>query len=561
MQILPTQKKTLGILPFDFLGSGAFGSTGSDLFADLLKTSAPVSPTASMQDNFASGRPVADREAVSSRPSEPASASMRPDDSMRDVKMSREDYTAVREKLEKAGVSKEKLEELDQKAQSPEGLTWGQMMHAVRENVVERHLKPVKLSDSDKAAVSSMLTKVGFTPDEAGKLIQTMQSGKPAKAFEAIAAKLAAMEPGQTVSLSKDEMGALAKALKLSDSASQKLLAGFGGKDSLELNAEGLKLAFAAVKDELSQAAALIRGGMKEVRDALGPLKENAAKRMGIERDALDARVQADHVKPSNMLKEPSDAVAAKDGKPQSGQHHGHQPGDPALSRDPKGRDQQGASKNGGQDPKDQTGKAWGEFASKVRVEGNAQNTADARFASLQDMAAKLSGQTQGRGAEGQAARVQNSQILSQVESGILRNLGQGVKQLTLELTPDTLGRLNVMLTVKGKEVQAVIKAESPQAERMIAENLQQIKQSLENQGLTVSKMEVRAGLSQDSNLGQQWAGAEKHNLSQERREAMDRMRTNALLAGGSDPQDLARGMQNSGVQVKNSQGGLSLIA
>jgi len=562
MQILPTQKKTLGILPLDFLGSGSFGDMGSDLFADMLKSSTPMSTAASMQDNFALGRAVGDPVAASTRPAESASASMRPDDSMRDVKMSREDYTVVREKLEKSGVSKEKLEELDQKAQSPEGLTWGQMMHAVREDIVDRYQKPVKLTDAEKAEATSFLTKIGFSTEEAGKLLQTMQSGKPGKAFEAIAAKLAAMDPAQTVSISQSEMAGLAKALKLSDSATQKLLAGFNGKDSLELNADGLKQAFVAVKDELSQAMANITGDMGKLKASLEPQKEKAAKRLGIEHDAMDARVQSDHVKPSNMLKEPTDAVASKEGKSESGQQHGHQAGDPALSKDGKGKDQQSAAKNGAQDSKDQAGKAWGEFTSKVRVEGGTQSTSDARFASVQDMAAKLSGQTQVQGKGGEAqGRTQGSQLLSQVESGILKNLGQGVKQLSLELTPETLGRLNVMLTVKGKDIQAVIKAESPQAEKMIAENLQQIKQNLENQGLTVSKLEVRTGLSQDSNLGQQWAGAEKHNLSQERREALGRMRANSLMAGGSDGADLARGMQNSGVQVKNSQGGLSLIA
>jgi len=135
------------------------------------------------------------------------------------------------------------------------------------------------------------------------------------------------------------------------------------------------------------------------------------------------------------------------------------------------------------------------------------------------------------------------------------------VKQLTLELTPDNLGKLNIMLTVKGKDVQAVIRADSPEAEKVLAENLQQIKQSLENQGLTVSKMEVRPGISQDSNLGQQWAGADKHNQSQDRRDALERLRTSSLLADLAGGSGLAQGMQNTGAEVKISQGGLDIVA
>jgi len=145
------------------------------------------------------------------------------------------------------------------------------------------------------------------------------------------------------------------------------------------------------------------------------------------------------------------------------------------------------------------------------------------------------------------------------VESGIVRNLGQGTRQMTLELTPDNLGKLNVVLTVKGKEIQAIVKAESPEAGKLLGDNIQQLKDSLERQGLTVSKLVVQTGLTQDSNLGQQWAGANQHNLAQERRDALERMRGSGSTPGGIS--GLAQDVQNTGAQVKISQGGLDVIA
>jgi flagellar hook-length control protein FliK len=150
------------------------------------------------------------------------------------------------------------------------------------------------------------------------------------------------------------------------------------------------------------------------------------------------------------------------------------------------------------------------------------------------------------------------AQIVNQVQSAIVNNLGQGTQQLTLSLTPESLGTLNVVLTVKGKEVQALIKADTPDATKVISENLSQIKQSLESQGLTVSKMEVQTNLAQDSTLGQQWSGAEQHNQAQERRDGLDRMRNTALL---NQDNGLAQDMQTTGVQENFTRSGLNVIA
>ncbi|KAF0232163.1 MAG: flagellar hook-length control protein [Desulfovibrionaceae bacterium] len=593
MHILPSQKSTAGFNILDSFQNGFSSSKGGDLFADLLKYSTTTSASLpALAPTYADPLLIAPSSstvtASSARLEEPDMPASHADDSLRNVKMSREDYAGVRDKLEQAGVSKEKLEELDKKVQSPEGMTWGQLMHSVREATLEKISRPAQLTEDDKAAISSLLTRIGFEPKQAEELTAGLASGQPAKAFAAISAKLKELSPDQTLSLSKDEMGALAKALKLSDShngdvgafalakalklsdsASQRLMAKFGSAEKVQLTPEGMRQTFVAVKQELSGQLAQAKDALQTVRDALHPAMEKARQQLEIARQATDGQVESSQVKPSSLLKDPQDhAQVGKDAQHTEGKSTGSNATqvDPALAaRDARQQNQRftgqdgSGSQNGSQQGKTAHDKAVGEFTGKLRVEGEGQTFGDSRFGIGQ--ALNASSAAQAKGDASQVLKGQNTQVLNQVESGILRNMGQGVKQLTLELTPDNLGKLNIILTVKGKDVQAVIRADSPEAEKVLAENLQQIKQSLENQGLTVSKMEVRPGISQDSNLGQQWAGAEKHNQSQDRRDALERLRASSLLTDVAGGTGLAQGMQNTGAEVKISQGGLDIMA
>jgi len=584
MQIIPTSNKSSGQFPFEFLANAKAKSTGSDLFSDLLFSSSNLASNLS-QENFSTLPPVlpdvgslpetgktTDAAVVSGTSQQASVAGSRKAESLRDVKMTQEDYAAMSGKLEEAGVPKEKLEELQKKIQSPEGLTWGQFMHGVREAVIARDTNTAKLTDADKANLDSLFGKLGFTPEQSKQLTSALAAGKSREVFKKISEKLAAMDSGQTVSIGKDEMESLGRALKLTDASLAKLGNLFGGQESLELTpAAADKLLRVAGEESAAQMAGLGKS-LKQVKDVVDQSLDKARDRKGLERQAQDDAVDA-RMRPSQYLAEPRETgPVGKDHAETSGKGVATQ--DRQTGQEQKDHRQQGADlsgRDGSQRQKDAqaqaqtpgTAQAVAGLAGKIKVEGETGGSVDSRFSVAQGLNQALQGQQAAKGGEtGQAARTQASQVMNQVESGILRNLGQGVKQLSLELTPDNLGRLNVLLTVKGKEVQAVIRPESPQAEQLITENLQQIKQSLENQGLTVSKLEVRAGLSQDSNLSQQWAGADKHNQSQERRETLERMRTQSLLSGdGADGALLARQMQDSDVRVNNSQGGLDLVA
>ena len=122
------------------------------------------------------------------------------------------------------------------------------------------------------------------------------------------------------------------------------------------------------------------------------------------------------------------------------------------------------------------------------------------------------------------------ARVVKQVENGILKSTGQEAKQLTLNLTPDELGKVQVTLTVKDKEVRAVISADNADTTALLQEHASKIKQSLEEQGFKVSEVEVRSQLSQDNQTAA-WDSPERHNEAREQRETLERIRSSVRLA------------------------------
>ena len=150
------------------------------------------------------------------------------------------------------------------------------------------------------------------------------------------------------------------------------------------------------------------------------------------------------------------------------------------------------------------------------------------------------------------------AEVYQQVENGAFRNLGQGVKQLVIRLDPADLGQVSVILQVRGKEVQAVLRSSNQETSLALNEQLGQLRTQLEAQGLKVGKLEVQTQLA-DSQSQSQWQGSENHNRYQENQElasSAKRWRTLERVAGG-----MVRDVQNIGHREKLSQSGLDIFA
>jgi flagellar hook-length control protein FliK len=151
-----------------------------------------------------------------------------------------------------------------------------------------------------------------------------------------------------------------------------------------------------------------------------------------------------------------------------------------------------------------------------------------------------------------------SAQVYQQVENGAFKNLGQGVKQLVIRLDPADLGQVSVILQVRGKEVQAVLRASSQDTSLALNEQLGQLRSQLEAQGLKVGKLEVQTQLA-DSQTQSQWQGSESHNRYQENQELAMTARRWRMLERAAP--GLVRDVQNSPHRENLSQSGLDIFA
>ena len=156
------------------------------------------------------------------------------------------------------------------------------------------------------------------------------------------------------------------------------------------------------------------------------------------------------------------------------------------------------------------------------------------------------------------ATGVRSAEVYQQIENGAFKNLGQGLRQLVIRLDPADLGQVSVILQVRGKEVQAVLRSGSQETSQILNEQLAQLRTQLEAQGLKVGKLEVQTQLA-DSQSQSQWQGTEQHNRYQENRElALSAQRWRNLERVDAD---LVRDVQNTPQREKLSQSALDIFA
>lgn len=206
-------------------------------------------------------------------------------------------------------------------------------------------------------------------------------------------------------------------------------------------------------------------------------------------------------------------------------------------------------------------------FTDKIRADQSSVTRDDsaAKIGSkAADAARTLVAEHAGHGTEAKAKaesaweKISAPKVMKQVTDAAFKNLGQGKNQLTLNLKPVELGAVRVILQVDGKEVNATLRAESAEAAKVISDNIEMLKQSLENQGLKVNKLDVQTGLA-DNSSQQNWHGEQQHNLARER-EAMSRMRERMRNLRSADG-NLARNMQNMNTTANTADQGLHVVA
>ncbi|OEU71607.1 MAG: flagellar hook-length control protein [Desulfovibrio sp. S3730MH75] len=536
------------------------------------------------------------------------------DQQPQDIKVSREDWNEIKEELEAHGIDKKDIADLEEKVMSKGGLSYGEMVNEL--TGMMKSAKGFNLNPVQEQNMHSLFSKLGFTSDESKAMLTKISQGKLGEVLDQVQAKIGSLPDSQSLQLSEDETKTLSAFFKLSGEKTSQL-AQLLMKEGATVGSA--KKGFAMLGEALAEDAAAQDAKdlklVKTVSDSLQNAMNKASDQTPDNFRMASAKVISDSMgvgkdisetnKPTTAEGQPENSHSVMTGKDTVGtaassttNHSGANSGQNldgksdknafegngqdknAFGGSTKGDSQTNQNNHSGNNPMagdtKYTAKHWLE---NILTDSKDVNSWNDFFGKLTDGStlkgeSALMGEGFGSGTMGAlkgAAKAASagkasgiwentarSNVLEQVQEGAFKNLGQGVKQLTLTLNPLELGTVNVMIQVKNKEVQATIRAESPEVAKVIAEQLEAVRQVLEEQGLKVEKLEVQTGLA-DSETQDSWNGAQDHN-SAHYQEMMAGMkeRWKTLREEGTS---LAQDMQNIEHTATISQSGLHIVA
>jgi flagellar hook-length control protein FliK len=518
------------------------------------------------------------------------------------LEMTAEDFEGLRKTLEESGFTAKEIAELEEAVTSESGLTWGEFMRRVAAKKLEE-AKDMVFTPQQRQHLTHLLDKLGFTPQQTEEALGKLSQGELGEVLKQIHGKLQSMPEGKEVAFSRSEIQTLLDACRMPKQAQKKFMELFG--EGRELKGEELRNALAQLKQDLSrmrkeakqQTEQLMNDVSKALRKASDEagdgrftkrlmqadeqnqektIKQSAGVQKQIADDAEAARNS--NQKPAAAKAEEAAKVeeAARksvqaapekvDGKKASGQEAKSQNAGQQQTRTAnllgKGdTSQEHLGQDGGKggqsrQDKDNLQELFSRFQ-QAPSDGKADKASNpaTQNSMFEHLVKNAKSQAQ---SQSQSSEPLSRQAMRQVEQGVLKNMKNGGKQLTLQLKPESLGRLNVMLQVKNSEVRALIRAENPDTARMLAENMAALKSSLEQQGIKVSKVEVQTGMPEEQ-LSQQPFDQQRHNEARRQNELaqhLGRMRQMREESGV-----LAQEMQDGVEQARIAREGISIIA
>jgi flagellar hook-length control protein FliK len=470
----------------------------------------------------------------------------------RDERMTREDLDEMREDLKAYGMSDKEIAELEKRIDSDKGMTWNEFVTALAAKMAQ--MRQAVLSDEQKDKLGSFFAKLGFSAEESETLIARLENGEQDKVMSELQARLAELPKTKQLLLTKEEVEAFSSAMRFSGEFTAKLKEMIGANASTK----DVREAFTLIRQEMADMDArdrtLVRAVGKAFAQAMGEqVRESSAARDIEAAVDLKPRVAEDGARAEAKAQVRDDFKGAMETRKDAAPAEATRKGTGQTLPEKAGEDMAE-----GREGEAEADDAWNNFFGKLKDDsgaaGRTQTKADAMEQLLKTDTSDLASRSQNRAWE----KVDAPKVMRQVETAIFKNLSNGTKQLTLQLTPENLGKLSIVLQVQGKEVNAVIRADSADAARVINENIETIRGALENQGLKVEKLDVQTGLAGNQD-GRDWNGSEQHNLARER-EVMTAMRKHMRAMRGEVAGADAAGT-NDFITRPRSEQGIHVIA
>lgn len=475
-------------------------------------------------------------------------------------KLDNEDVSLVVKKLRQRGVDDSALEDIENLIASGASLTIGNIMGAIN----NRTRKSAELTDDELRDLGNALQKLQFSPDDSEEIMTLMANGHGSEALRRINARIAELGQG-SFGLSKNEVSAILRGLDVSTDAMKKAAAFFAADEFAQAGGETLANLLSPAGAELAKQAAekeKIAAQMKSVMDEV--LREKKIR----ERTELTSDMRGNQLADRAERRMRDDMTAKGNGLgPMTAEELRELEEEEAALADEQAAWEQ---RNSNRHETQQNSRS----AIFTRSDGNGVSTgpettvSQARqgFSTVLDRLDVASGMTipaQSRtdGAPSQTSAetlFRRQEIFSQVEQGMLRQLSDGSRQMTLRLDPAELGQVTLVLSVKAGEVRALLRAENPETTAALADQISQLRATLEEQGLKVAQLDVETQLPQDTTKDQ-WTNLSQFNQEQEVREQARFLRLARLRREAGET--LVQDMQDRSMREESSASGLHVIA
>lgn len=532
MQILPIQDN-LDASQLDRSQTTAAASQASAMFANMMAQQYGTQLSLNLSQQSSVNSAVSRAEDVSSTArangSGTTSAGTEP-------MVTKEDFAAIRKELESAGYDPGKLDELSERVDS--GLSYRALAQALGSTNSTAGSKTI--DSSTKTQLLSFMMKLGFSSAEAQTLVDASGNGQTKALIKAIQRKLTAMPADRQVDISTDELSALGQVLNLSDkgqSALKGYLGAAGSNSRINTSASGLRGMVTVLSSEANGGEDLIKK-VSAMRDLVSEVVRQAEeKAKGASRS--DRLSQTDQDKwiatkeKDKLLKPMQDEKSGQaSGKGQVAKNQTTAEGKTGTSSKDAKSDAK-ASQDMAKELKETLESLSSGKTGTDSSLPKSSTTSTSSMPTTNILAAQM--QTQSTlGALMSAGQTtvmdKASTLFSQVQNAVLQNMSDGQSRLTLQLTPEDLGTLNVMLQVDGDKLRATIKADTPEAAKTLSDQLGQLRVALEQQGLKVEELSV----SQEkvgSQYPQAWSGADGQNAGQETQQRARTLRMSQLRA------------------------------
>ncbi|WP_353116442.1 flagellar hook-length control protein FliK [Nitratidesulfovibrio sp.] len=199
------------------------------------------------------------------------------------ISLSYQDVIALRNQLEKSGVSPDRLERLTQMASTSGNYSLGQVISALRKdgpyaNLDANSTATTALNGNQRLDAKQFLQKIGMLPEEADSMLAQMDAGNTDAVWKTISTKLSSKTDGDAIDVNVEELEAMAKGLRLSPEVLAAMKTLFGGQTEISTTAAGLKSVLVPAGQEMAAREQADRNLASALGSALDPVLQAAKK-------------------------------------------------------------------------------------------------------------------------------------------------------------------------------------------------------------------------------------------------------------------------------------------